>query len=97
MNGKGLPRWQQALAVFVGVIVAVNLAIYRVVGAQRHIVNSAERSGYEIGSGVGMGIGITFVLWLLILRKAPRKVSLIAFVIISTAGALAVHYAGLRR
>ncbi|MFM5929361.1 MAG: hypothetical protein ACKOPQ_00450 [Novosphingobium sp.] len=77
--------------------VAINLAIYRIVGSSRHIFNPSERSGYELGSGMGMGLGITFVLWLLILRRAPRKATVLAFVIITAAGWLAVHFAGMRR
>lgn len=97
MNQPHLPPWQAALAIFVGAITAINLAIYRIVGSSRHLFNPAERSGYELGSAMGMGLGLTFVLWLLILRRAPRKVSALAFVIITVAGLLALHYAAGRR
>ena len=97
MSQPPLPPWQAALAIFVGAITAINLAIYRIVGSSRLLFNPAERGGYELGSAMGMGLGLTFVLWLLILRRAPRKVTVLAFVIITVAGLLALHYATGRR
>jgi hypothetical protein len=84
-----LPQWQVWLAIFVGVIAAINCVLYAGIGRNKLIFEAGKRLGYAIGSGLGLGLGLSFVLWLLILRRAGRKWSALAFILITAAGTAA--------
>lgn len=86
--------WYGWLAAFVGAIAATNLVLFGLVGQSRTIFAPSKRLGYELGTGLGLGLGLALVLYLLILRRAPRKWTVLAFVVTTLAGTLAMHFVG---
>lgn len=91
-----VPAWQGWLAAFVGVIVACNLVLFGWVGRSRIFAEPSERLGYAMGTGLGLGLGMGLVLYLLILRRAARKWTALAFVATAVAGTLATYFVGAR-